>query len=63
MSKVLKMCNEFELDDFMDVTIVMSPEEREAILAIDAAFGARTPINERPTVTMPAVTMPTVKTA
>lgn len=55
MTKAPTTSDEFELDDLMDVTIVMSPEEREAILAIDAAFSARSTPNERPTITMSAV--------
>ncbi len=53
--RVKKKSTEFELDDASDLTVVMSAQEREAILAVDAAFADRAPVNERPTVVMAAV--------
>lgn len=38
---VLELVSDFELDDVLDITVVMSKFELETILAIDAAHSAR----------------------
>ena len=53
--QILELVSDFELDDIADLTIVMSRDELDLILSIDAACAGRAGIHDRPTVVMGAV--------
>lgn len=55
--RFLELVSDDEIDDLAELTIVMSSEELEMILAIDAAHASREATHQRPTLTMPAVKM------